>query len=110
MKDFKQVIGQKIHNCSHLNTVTPEDNISSVSYIYNKSVSDKLETIQLVTLGLIEVDPVKNLIEQEWPAEIFSSSTPKPAEFEKLLKDSFPDLFHKVCIHIHWEVTRILED
>lgn len=110
MKDFKQVVQQRIHNCSHLNKVTPEDNLSSVSYIYNRSFADGLETLQIVTLGLIEADPAKDLSDHEWPAEIFSSSTPKPAEFEKLLKDSFPDLFHKVCIHIHWEVTRILKD
>ena len=108
MKDFKQVVQQRILNCSHLNKVTPEDNLSSVSLIYNRSVSRHFETLNVVTLGLIEVDPAKDLLDLEWPAEIFPTETPKPNEYEKLVKDLFPDLFHKVCIHVHWEITRLI--
>jgi hypothetical protein len=43
----------------------------------------------------------------EWPTEIFPKNTPRPNEYEKLIKNIFPDLFHKVCIHVNWEVTRI---
>lgn len=107
MKDFKQVVQQRIHNCSHLNKVTPEDNLSSVSFIYEKSITGELETLQIVTLGLIETDPAKDLMDIEWPTEIFPKNTPRPNEYEKLIKNIFPDLFHKVCIHVNWEVTRI---
>ncbi len=106
MKDFKQVIAQKIINCSHINKVTVGDNLSSVSFIYRRVLNGNIETLKMVSLGLVNIDSARKLKDCPWPQNIFSKDTPSPKLLEAFLKKNFPELFHKICIHVHWEVSR----
>ena len=106
LKDFKQVVDQKIISCSHINKITPNDTISSVSYIHQSKVESNYEVITIKTIGLRNVDAANELNNHRWPLSLFDKNELRPAAMELLLQKEMPELFHKVCIQVLWEIWR----
>jgi 2-methylfumaryl-CoA hydratase len=106
LKDLKQAVDQKIISCSHINKIRPNDTISSVSYVHDSFIENGFEVLTLKTIGLRNVDAAVKLRDRQWPKSLFSKEDFRPAEMERLIKDEIPELFHKVCIQIHWKVWR----
>jgi hypothetical protein len=106
LKDLKQVVDQKIISCSHINKIRPTDTISSVSYVHDSFIENGFEVLTLKTIGLRNVDAAVELRNRQWPKSLFNKEDMRPAQMEQLIKDEIPELFHKVCIQIHWKVWR----
>jgi hypothetical protein len=106
LKDFKQVVDQKIISCSHINKIAPNDTISSVSYIQEREIHHDYEVITIKTLGLRNIDPSVELSSHNWPVSLFNKTEMRPAAMESLLKKEMPELFHKVCVQLLWEIWR----
>ena len=108
LKDFKQVVDQKIISCSHINKIAPNDTISSVSYIHETELLNNYEIITVKTIGLRNVDPAVEQISHDWPVSLFDKEELRPAAMEMLLRKEMPDLFHKVCVQVLWKIWRPL--
>lgn len=106
LKDFKQVVGQKIIHCSHINKISPEDTISSVSYIHETRIENGFEVLTIKTIGLRNVDAALMLKNRLWPKSLFSREDLRPAQMERTIKEDIPELFHKVCLQILWKAWR----
>jgi len=108
LKDFKQVVDQKIISCSHINKIGPNDTMSSVSYIHQTKVERNYEVITIKTIGLRNVDAAVELNTRKWPLALFDKRELRPAAMELLLQKEMPELFHKVCIQVLWKIWRPL--
>ncbi len=106
LKDLKQVVDQKIISCSHINKIRPTDTISSVSYVHDSYIKNDFEVLTLKTIGLRNIDAAVELKNRQWPKSLFNKEDMRPAEMERLIKEEIPELFHKVCLQIHWKVWR----
>lgn len=106
LKDFKQVLDQKIISCSHINKIGPNDTISSVSFVHESCIEDGLEVLTIKTIGLRNVDAAARLNNRQWPKSLFDKDDMRPADIEALIKKEMPELFHKVCMQILWKIWR----
>ena len=82
--------------------------MSSVSYIHQSKVEHNYEVITIKTIGLRNVDAAVELNTREWPLALFDKRELRPAAMELLLQKEMPELFHKVCIQVLWEIWRPL--
>ena len=97
LRDLKHTIGHQIMACSHINSIAPLDNISSVSFIHDIQEANGVEEITIKTLGLKNIDAERELINSQWPEEIFESKELRPAQLELILKNQMPDLLDRQC-------------
>ncbi len=110
LKDFKQVVHQKILHCSHINKIAPQDTISSVSYIHKKTINNNWEILTIKTIGLRNVDAATKLSNHTWPLSIFSLRELRPSEMERLIQKEIPEIFHKVCVQVLWKIWRPINE
>jgi len=110
LKDFKQVIDQKIISCSHINKIGTNDTISSVSFIHQCEVEHDYEVLTIKTIGLRNVDAAVELKNHPWPCSLFDKNELRPAVMESLLQKEMPELFHKVCVQVLWKIWRPLNN
>ena len=109
LKDFKQVIDQKIISCSHINKIGTNDTISSVSFIHRCEVDRNYEVLTIKTIGLRNIDAAIELKNRPWPISLFEMKDLRPAALESLLQKEMPELFHKVCVQLLWKIWRPLK-
>jgi hypothetical protein len=109
LKDFKQVIDQKIISCSHINKIGTNDTISSVSFIHRCEVDRNYEVLTIKTIGLRNIDAAIELKNRPWPISLFDMKDLRPAALESLLQKEMPELFHKVCVQLLWKIWRPLK-
>lgn len=106
MKDFKQVLSQRIAYCSHLNKVKPGDTIAAVTFIIDSVINDSIEVLTLKTLGFKNIDTISELGEMEWPKEVFALAEMKPSELNGIIGRYTPKLDRKAILQLQWEISR----
>ncbi|OUU24063.1 MAG: hypothetical protein CBC13_04145 [Planctomycetia bacterium TMED53] len=106
-REIRQVLDETLIHSSHINTVTPEDGIGSISKILEiENISDRLERVTLKTLGLKNVDVSKELSSLEIPNKLLNSDPLKPSEIELTCSDQCPELAGKIAMQATRSILR----
>lgn len=98
-RSLYEVLSEEMTECSFQNKVAPNDTIGAISYVLGiTELNDKLEEATVRTIGLKNIDVVRELSDVKLPLELFTSNNLKPTEYEKICKQHAPMLQNKmVC-------------
>ncbi len=106
-REVRQVLDETLVHSSHINTVTPDDGIGSISKVLEvEMISDQLQRVTLKTLGLKNVDVSKDLASLEIPDSLLEENPLKPSEIEKICTDQCPELAGKIAMQATRSILR----
>ena len=98
-RDFSQVLDEVVLHCSHLQHVSPGDQVSAVSRILAaEPIDDQLETIRVKTLGLKNWQPKPDKKGTLFPLRLLKEKQRSRSEIENLCRDEAPELSEKIVL------------
>ena len=106
-RDLGQVLDEEVVHCSHINTVTPGDNIGALSYVVDvQPVGDDLEEVTVKTLGLRNMNVSVELAGVKVPLALLGTDHPKPREVEALCESLCPTLVGRIALQMTRKLLR----
>lgn len=102
-RDLHETLYEDLSACSFPNTLAPGDTVSAMSFVasLDEHVSGDIEAVTVRTVGLKNVDLLRQYQQWALPTELFTTPQSKlrPQRIEELLKQSAPELLKKVvCV------------
>jgi acyl dehydratase len=98
-REFRPILEERLERSHHINPVAPGERVGAISRVLEvRAVSEHLEEVRVHTLGLREVDVVRELGGQPLPAELFNPAPAKPSEIQQLCRDYCPPLENKIAL------------
>lgn len=98
-REFRPILDERLERSHHINPVAPGERIGAISRVLEvRAVSKQLEEVRVHTLGLREVDVIRELGGQPLPAELFNPAASKPSEIQQLCREYCPPLENKIAL------------
>lgn len=98
-----EVLHETVDSCSLVNTVSPLDSISGITYIQSindltdSGLGSPLAQVRAVTVGVKNIDVTRDLAGVSIPLELFDKNL-RPGEVESMLDSTCPLLKNKVVV------------
>jgi len=107
-RDLHEVLHEEIERVSFLNSLHPGNVVGAITYIasVDDSIAGDLESLQVRTLGLKNVDVVKDLQDVLLPMELFVTPNILPKDMERICKAKCPILSKKIVAVVDRKIIR----
>ncbi|OUU24064.1 MAG: hypothetical protein CBC13_04150 [Planctomycetia bacterium TMED53] len=97
-RDFRQVIDEVVLHCSHLQPVSPGDQVGAISRILSaEPIDSRLEAVRVKTLGLKNFSSIKNL-EDRFPSRLLKEKQRSRREIDEICTQESPQLNGKIVL------------
>ena len=106
-RDLHEILHEEIVSVNYVNSLSPEQMVSAVSYIErvdHNGVPGDLEVLTVRTLGIKNLNVKRDLEGVGLPIELFHPSTPK--EIEVICKQMCPILQNKIVVQVERKILR----
>ncbi len=98
-RDLRPILEERLERSHHINPVAPGERIGAISRVLEvRSISQHLEEVRVHTLGLREVDVIRELGGKALPAQLFNPAAVKPSEIQELCHRHCPELEDKIAL------------
>ncbi len=98
-RDFRQVIDEVVLHCSHLQPVSPGDQVGAVSRILSaEPIDDRLEAVTVKTLGLKNYPVMEDVDANEFPLRLLKEKQRKRSEIETICQQESPQLAEHIVL------------
>jgi len=105
-RGFFEILYEHMDSCALTNRASPYDLIGALSYVKNiKTLKEGFEEVNVITLGIKNVDVTAELRDIKFPQELFSEKW-KPSTLEQFLKSEIPVLEGKIVAWISRTLVR----
>ncbi len=107
-RELRQILDEEIVQCSHVNRVTPGNNIGAISYVIDVEAgpSEHLEWVTVKTLGLKNTDVATELAGVAIPRELLQGDPLKPSAIESLCAARCPFLTRRIALQMTRKLLR----
>lgn len=112
-RDFHEVLHEEILNVNYINELHPSDMVGAISYIQKvEDVVGDLQVVTVRTLGIKNVDVVKDLDRVDLPLELFemgsggSGGGIKSKTIQNICKSKIPQLFNHIVVQVDRRILR----
>ena len=106
--ELRQVVEERLLHSFHVQRVQPGDRVGAISRILDvRDAGDGLEEATVSTLGLVNVDVARELVDVPIPDALFDPSPVKPAELRALCAAECPELHGHIALRVIRVVRRL---
>ena len=109
-RELRQILDEEVVHCSHVNPITPGDNIGAISHVIEVEAgpSEHLEWVTVKTLGLKNIDVATELADVAIPRELLQADPLKPSAIEAICAASCPFLTRRIALQMTRKLLRPL--
>jgi citrate lyase beta subunit/acyl dehydratase len=108
-RELRQILDEEIVQCSHVNRVTPGDNIGAISYVIDvEPFTEHLEWVTVKTLGLKNIDVATELADVAIPRELLQADPLKPSAIESICAARCTFLARRIALQMTRKLLRPL--
>ena len=98
-RDFMQVLDEVVVHCSHLQHVSPEDQVGAISRVLSVDpIDDHSEAVRVKTLGLKNISSLDREWMNHFPIRLLKEKQRSRKEIEKICSLESPELTEKIVL------------
>jgi hypothetical protein len=116
-RDFHEVLHEEILNVNYINELHPSDMVGAISYIQKvEDVVGDLQVVTVRTLGIKNIDVVKDLDRVDLPLELFELGSGvgqggggggiKSKTIQNICKSKCPQLYNHIVVQVDRRILR----
>ncbi len=98
-RELRPIVEEQLEYSQHVNPVRPGERIGAISRVLeSRPISEHLEEVRVMTLGLREVEVLKELGEVPLPASLFDPREMKPSDVQAICRAHCPPLEDRIAL------------
>jgi len=98
-RELRPILEEQLEYSQHINPVRPGERIGAVSLVLDtRLMSEHLEEVRVMTLGLREVDVRGELSELPLPSALFEPHEMRPSDVQAICRDHCPQLEGRIAL------------
>mmetsp|Transcript_18776 Transcript_18776/g.28967 ORF Transcript_18776/g.28967 Transcript_18776/m.28967 type:complete len:438 (+) Transcript_18776:151-1464(+) len=107
-RDLHEILHEEILNVSYVNSLHPGNLVGAISYVQNidENVPGDLESVVVRTIGVKNLDAVRDLKDTSLPLDLFTGNSNLPKDIERICKSKCPKLSNKIVVQIDRRIIR----
>jgi acyl dehydratase len=107
-RDLHEILHEELIHANFINSVHPGDVVGAMTYVVHKEdEANDLEMLDVITIGVKDIDVRRDLKNVSLPIELFSAAEPLlPRDIEQICAEKCPILSSKIVAHSRRRILR----